>query len=333
MKRNNVASPAVRQAQQLVDQGRAVDAYRLLEQAAGGGDGSAAFLLGQWRMIGDPVRRDLVRSREFFGRAAELGHEQAIPVYAALLANGAGGSGRRWGEGLELLRTRAARDPSAQIQLALIDQMKLDAEGNPAALPPVVVKAEAPRIWTVDALLTNTECDYLRRRAGPLLQPAVIVHPTTGQLVADPIRTSASAAFPFMAEDPAIHAINRRIAAVTRTTYEQGEPVQVLRYRPGEQFKLHNDALPYTDNQRVLTLLVYLNADYRGGETAFPAIDLSHRGRTGDAILFSNVDAEGRPDPASRHSGQPVTAGEKFILSKWIRAKPLDLTGPPGRPL
>ena len=32
------------------------------------------------------------------------------------------------------------------------------------------------------------------------------------------------------------------------------------------------------------------------------------------------------------HAGLPVTRGRKLMLSKWIRDKPLDLAGPPGRP-
>jgi len=221
----------------------------------------------------------------------------------------------------------------AKMQLDLLDRMDLDATANPTRLPELARASSSPSIHTAEMLLSKDECAYLRARALPKLQPAVIVHPTSGQLVPDPIRTSTSAPFPFVFEDPVIHAINRRIAAITGTTYEQGEPVQVLRYRPGERYKLHNDALPHTDNQRVLTLLVYLNEDYSGGATSFPEIDLAHRGKSGDAIIFRNVDGDGRPDPKSRHSGEQVTAGEKFILSKWIRSKPLDLSGPRVRPL
>ena len=38
-----------------------------------------------------------------------------------------------------------------------------------------------------------------------------------------------------------------------------------------------------------------------------------------------NVDAEGTPDPRTLHAGLPPTAGEKWVLSQWVRTRP-----PPG---
>jgi prolyl 4-hydroxylase len=106
----------------------------------------------------------------------------------------------------------------------------------------------------------------------------------------------------------------------------------VLCYRPGEEYRLHSDALPPGPNQRTVTLLVALNEDYDGCETHFPAIDLAWRGRTGEALVFRNVDAAGTIDQAARHAGAQVRRGTKFILSRWIREHPLDLSGPPGKP-
>ena len=130
-----------------------------------------------------------------------------------------------------------------------------------------------------------------------------------------------------------LHAINRRIATATDTVYEQGEPLQVLRYRPGEEYKLHSDALPPGGEQRVTTMLVALETNFAGGETTFPRLGLRWRGREGEALIFANVGADGEPDPRMLHAGEPVTRGTKHLLSKWIRGRPLDLSGPPGRPL
>ena len=85
-------------------------------------------------------------------------------------------------------------------------------------------------------------------------------------------------------------------------------------------------------NQRVATFLVALNADYEGGETAFPRLGIEWRGALGEALHFRNVDAAGAPSVIMWHAGAPVRKGRKFLLSKWIRATPLDLSGPPGRP-
>ena len=71
----------------------------------------------------------------------------------------------------------------------------------------------------------------------------------------------------------------------------------------------------------MLTVLVWLNEGYGGGETAFPELGLTIEPGMGDALIFQNVDAGGRPDPRTRHAGLPVTHGEKWLASRWIRAR------------
>ena len=119
----------------------------------------------------------------------------------------------------------------------------------------------------------------------------------------------------------------RRIAAVSATDVRAGEPLQVLSYAPGQQYREHSDALPNVapGQQRVLTFLVYLDEDYEGGETAFPALGLQVRGRTGDGLLFRNAARDGTPDQRSIHAGLPVTRGVKHVASRWIRAERLKL--------
>jgi prolyl 4-hydroxylase len=98
-----------------------------------------------------------------------------------------------------------------------------------------------------------------------------------------------------------------------------------LRYCVGQEYRQHHDAIPNADNQRSLTLLIYLNEDFEGGETIFPKVGLRFRGRLGEALLFRNV-ASGQPDPLAVHIGMPVTAGIKYLASRWIRERPLKLT-------
>ncbi len=323
---------AAHRAVALAQAGRIEEAYRLLDQASSGGNALAAATLADWRMAGDLIRRDLKLARDLYGRAAEFGLAEARPVHIALLANGAGGTTRHWRKALKLLRQRASGDPLAKRQSALLERMALDAEGDPLAPPSQEALSESPKVAQVRNFMTPDECAYLIERASPLFQASVVIHPVSGQFVRDPVRTSSAALFPFAIEDPVVHALNRRIAAVTATRYEQGEPLQVLSYAPGQEYKLHSDALGPGANQRIRTLLVFLNEDFEGGETHFPQAGLRHRGKTGDAVVFHNVTPDGAPDPRAIHAGLPVTRGRKLILSKWIRAEPLDLSGPPGRP-
>jgi prolyl 4-hydroxylase len=326
-------SQVVEQANDLVSEGRVLEAASLLQRANENGDGGAAYVLANWRLTGAVIRRDLGMARDLFVRAAELGLHDAEDIATALLANGAGGTKRYWREALGRLQKRAGSDATASRQLKLLSEMQIDEQGEPAVEFRGTQRAIDPEISTFSGFLSQAECAYLIDLALPRLQPAVVIHPETGALIRDAVRSATSTGFPFVAEDPVIHAINRRLARATATGYEQGEPLQVLSYEPSQEYKLHSDALPHGSNQRVATFLVYLNDDYLGGETSFPDLHLRVRGQTGDGLMFCNVDARGRPHPHGRHAGLPVTKGRKMLLSKWIRAKPLDISGPPGRPL
>ena len=121
-----------------------------------------------------------------------------------------------------------------------------------------------------------------------------------------------------------IRAINRRIAAISDTDIRQGEALTSLRYTIGQQFRLHLDTLPGVRNQRVKTVLIYLNQGFGGGETAFPDHDLLVRPAIGDAIVFHNTHDDGTLDPRMRHAGLPVTRGIKWLATRWIRARPFD---------
>jgi prolyl 4-hydroxylase len=186
-------------------------------------------------------------------------------------------------------------------------------------------------VAAAEGFMSKAECAYLIEAAEPMLQPSVVADPATGRMVAHPVRTSDAAMFGVHSEDLVVNALNRRIAALSGTRLDQGEPLQVLRYRPGAEYKPHLDALPAESNQRILTVLVYLSDDYQGGETHFPGTGLSFRGRSGDALLFRNAGADGRADPLALHAGLPVVSGTKYLASRWIRAD--RFTYPPPPPL
>ncbi len=329
---NSQRSDNIGRAAALADKGAVGEAMQLLEDAARDGDAEAAAMLGDWRLSGARIRRDLGLARHWYGRAAELGMEEIEPTYIALLANGAGGIERRWSDALARLDGLAGHDLWAARQRGLIAQMQLTPEGDPVALGRAETLGKRPAMYCYKNFMTAEECRYLVDLCATMLQPATVVHPVSGALVRDPIRTARTASFPFVREDPVLHAINRRIAAATATAYAQGEPLQILCYAPGEEYKMHSDTLPPGHNQRDDTFLVALSQDYEGGETSFPEAGIGWRGSIGDALHFRSVDETGAPDPLARHCGQPVTQGVKYMLSKWIRREPLDISGPPGRP-
>lgn len=319
-------SPA-QAAEALASRGRLPEALDLLRRGVAESDPDAAFALAAWCLSGRHVRRDLAAARELFERAAAAGHGDAEPIFIAFLANGTGGS-RDWSEALRLLARRSSAHRDAREEIELLEAMQLTSDGDPATVPEPEILSSRPRVTLYRSLFTRRECHYLINVASPFFTRSVVVHPDTGQLIEDPVRNSDVAAFPLAYETPAVHALNRRLAAISATDAEQGEPLQILRYRPGQQYKAHSDALPNAVNQRICTALVYLNDDYAGGETHFLANGLKMRGAAGDAILFVNADRDGHPHADALHAGLPVTRGTKLLASRWIRARPLDLSAP-----
>ena len=306
----------------LVANGRAREALAVLERLAGEGDAGALLMLAKWYRAGRPVPRDLSRARDLYRRAGEVGALEGASAHIAFTAMGVGGP-RDWPGALALLQRLAEKEPSAARQLALVETMALTPEGDPEAVPEAEPLSESPYIARFPGLFSAAECRYLAEAAAPVFVAARTIDEKTGNQFLNPIRTSETAGFPWMAENPAIHALNRRIAAISGTDAMQGEPLQVLRYSVGQEYKPHFDAVPGMDNQRVLTVLVYLNEDFEGGETRFLDLDLTIRARAGDALLFSNVGEDGRPNPRTMHAGLPVTRGAKLLASRWIRERPL----------
>ena len=320
----------VEQAEALAAAGRIEEAARQLSGAAASGDAGAAHALANWRIAGDRIRRDLPEARRLLGAAAAGGHVEAALLLANFLAAGIGGAAD-WPGALHILEQLRPASPGAAAQLDLLSAMDLDGNGAPRSVPERRLVSEAPRVTLGEGLLSPRECDYLREVGAPMLQPSTIIDPQSGRLVPHPIRTSDGAAFGVHSEDLVVNAINRRIAAFSGTSVAQGEPLQLLSYRPGAEYRAHLDAVGGEENQRILTAIVYLTDDYQGGETAFLRTGFTIRGRAGDAILFRNVTPDGRPDPQSLHAGRPVEAGVKLIATRWIRRAPFSY--PPPVPL
>jgi prolyl 4-hydroxylase len=318
-------SDVIPRAEELLRRGDLQAAAALLKQAERAGDPLAARELALWCLRGQVVRRDLHASRVLFERAAELGDEYSATVTRAFVAGGVGAPAD-WDRAVQLLR-EADGDIQAKAQLQLIEAMDLGPAGQPQGEFAQETVCDTPEVRVFPGIFTAAECSYLIEVATPSLHPSVVVDPHTGRQMPNPIRTSTATAFPFMDENPAIHALNRRLAAASGTDVRQGEPLQVLRYAPREEYRPHSDALPGValNQQRVMTFLAYLNEDYEGGETAFPELGFQFRGRTGDGLLFRNASPDGTPDSKSVHAGLPVTRGAKYLASRWIRAAPLIL--------
>jgi prolyl 4-hydroxylase len=324
--RTIMAESIVARADQLLAQGQIGQAVHLITTAAAGGDADALFREAVWKLGGQPIARDLAGARRSLRSAAAIGHQEAALMEAALAANGSGATAD-WTSALRLLSGNA--HPAAVEQINLLAAMALRDDGTPAEPPAARTVATQPNIRHVSRLFSPAECLHVAQAAADLLHPAVVVDPRTGANVANPVRTSDGAVIGPTRESPVIRALNQRIAAITGTDVAQGEALAVLRYRPGQEFRPHLDAIEGVRNQRIRTVLIYLNDDFTGGGTYFAANDLRITPRTGDAVIFDNVRQDGTIDPLARHAGEPVRSGVKWLATRWIRARPFDVwTGP-----
>ncbi len=278
---------------------------RMLREAAARGGADANSLLAILSSWGVLAARDLNGALDYLARAAELGHASARRELQLL----ARGSSNDWA--------------------ALRRTVDLTAW---TSAPAARVVSESPRIVVVEGFASAPECEWLMERGGPHLRRAKVYH-GSADLTTNEERTNSEADFTVFNADVTLSLIRDRMAAIARVPTTHFEITKILRYEPGQHFGLHADFLELNTpelvrevevrGQRAATLLVYLNEDYEGGETHFPRIDFRYRGKRGDALLFGNIDAAGAPDYAMLHAGMPPTHGQKWILSQWIRTKPV----------
>lgn len=311
--------PQVIHALQLLNAGRGPEAVLIINQLAAQDEPFALASLAELTWRGGLVPQDPTRGRELYRRAAERSHKIAGAITTNLLATGVAGP-RDWPQAQRRLRDEARADPKRKAMLALIEKMALTDDGDPAAIPAGEPLSTAPEVTLFPRLFSAAECEYLRTVAEPGYMPST-VYDGQRRLVRDPIRTSDGSTLHWLIEDPAVHLLNRRLAAASGTAFDQGEALQILRYRPGQQYRPHTDFTQTSENVRVLTALVYLNHDYEGGETMFLKTGLKVKGRKGDALVFRNALADRRPDPLSEHAGLPIVKGTKYLASRWIRER------------
>lgn len=188
--------------------------------------------------------------------------------------------------------------------------------------------AKSPFVAVIDNFLTLDECQGLIALADGKFVDAQVVDDATGGFVKHQNRTSMNASF-HRGETPLIQTIESRIAKLINWEVEKGEPIQVLRYQIGGEYKAHYDWFdPNTAGgqknigkagQRVGTFLMYLSDVDAGGATAFPKLGFEVRPKAGMALYFADVLPDGEIDPESLHSSVPVVRGTKYLATKWLR--------------
>jgi hypothetical protein len=349
--------------------GFTVRAGTRLRQACEAGNGEALLALAE-AVIHGRLAGDAVEIRKRLETAPEL-DPAAMRLRARWRYAGIGGN-RSPQDALEDLSFAAvSSDPQAQVEMALAWAESSDAQapaqvqawlsragrndlcelinGTEARMRPEEAGplpgwadspigsntrqlSDNPGIWIHDNLLSPLECAWLREHAASFLDSSRVYDPQTGQAIANPVRTGETACLDDALPGIFDLRIAERMAVAAGAAPDRAEPLAVLRYEPGQEYKPHYDWLGSVSlakdplqhaGDRVFTVLAYLNTPETGGATYFPRLDIRVPALRGQGLVFSNVDSAGAPASLSQHCGEPVIAGSKWVASLWLREKPL----------
>ena len=176
-----------------------------------------------------------------------------------------------------------------------------------------------PGVFTLEDVLSSEECDALIRRAenqGFEFAPITTAH---GLKIDVETRNNDRVVFDDIALAGELWSRTREaIPSVMREREAVGlnERFRLYRYAPSQRFSWHSDGAFHRGNGDVslLTFMVYLNRDYRGGVTRFEDAEVIPR--TGMALVFRHE---------LQHEGATVVTGQKYALRSDV------MYGPVGR--
>ncbi|CAK9080308.1 Prolyl 4-hydroxylase 1 (AtP4H-1) (AtP4H1) [Durusdinium trenchii] len=134
----------------------------------------------------------------------------------------------------------------------------------------------------------------------------------------------------------AVQAVQRRCAQVIGVEQERIEPLQLVKYLPGQYYSPHMDTheeperkSSYAGEQRTHTMLVFLSdvpESDGGGHLHFPRLGLHIQPHLGDAVLWRNLTEDGQPDLRVLHEGVAPKSCEKLAMNVWVADRPFSLS-------
>jgi prolyl 4-hydroxylase len=200
---------------------------------------------------------------------------------------------------------------------------------NPPLLrrsPPKLRRIETDKFsaYTLEGFLSPKECARLVALVSHHLSPSQTTYDSP-----DKEHRTSTTAYLCHLKSPVALGLDDKICRTLGMRAEYSEGSQAQRYDVGQQFKAHwdcfrPDTLVYqrmagVRGNRTWTFMVYLNEGMEGGATRFTEIDHAVQPRLGMALLWNNLNADGSPNLATKHAGEPVTRGHKVIITKWFR--------------
>ena len=174
--------------------------------------------------------------------------------------------------------------------------------------------------------LDEAECAALVARIEAQRRPSTIADPNGDTY----FRTSETC--DLSDHDPAVAALDARLAALSGIDPAFGEPLQGQRYEVGQEFKAHTDYFEPNgadfqrycalSGQRTWTFMIYLNDVPEGGATRFKVIGKTVQPERGKLLAWNNRRPDGTLNPATLHHAMKVRKGLKYVITRWYRERP-----------
>jgi prolyl 4-hydroxylase len=222
----------------------------------------------------------------------------------------------------------------SSIRQSMGQQFPADMAPQDPLCPPPLVRKPPPRLrkfdtdqldlYTLDDFLSPKECDRLVALINHHLRPSTVTIEGTDRQ----FRTSQTCDLALLRSPVAVDC-DKKISRTLGIALPYSEGIQAQRYDVGQQFKAHTDYFEpgtgeYAEHadgrgNRTWTFMVYLNEGMEGGGTKFFSINHTFVPKKGQAVIWNNLNPDGSPNAATLHSGEPVTAGHKIIITKWFR--------------
>lgn len=193
-------------------------------------------------------------------------------------------------------------------------------ESNPLVVPVDVPNAQ---IYVYQGFLNAADCKILIDKTDAEAVPSTLYKGTEQP----GFRTSYSCHLSRWDAD--IGRIEARMSDVLGIENDYAETMQAQRYQLGQEFKAHHDFFhPSQDywqqegpsgGQRSWTAMIFLNEPDEGGTTEFPNLGIGVRPQSGMMLIWNNMNPDGTPNYKTLHTGTPVKAGVKYVITKWYR--------------
>ena len=171
------------------------------------------------------------------------------------------------------------------------------------------IKNLGANVCVVEGFLSDAECDEFIAKSNAMQYELAEIQTREGSRVLEDVRNNDRVIF----DDPALaDFIFARAKAFLPPTlgddwYLSGlnERFRFYRYKPGQYFKWHKDGFYCRSDAEVsqLTLMMYLNDDYKGGETEFRWETIQPK--RGMALVFPHI---------MTHQGASIESGTKYVL-------------------